>query len=56
MVTNVYCDHCGKEVEHDDSFVIDSGETVRAYHFKCGTEIYNAMTEAMLKKMPGERS
>lgn len=49
MGTNVYCDHCAKEVTHDDSFVVDSEEVVRAYHFKCGAEIYNAMQAAILR-------
>jgi len=47
--TNVYCDHCAQEVDHDDSFVVESEEVVRAYHFSCGAEIYNALQAAIMR-------
>jgi len=41
MATNVFCDFCEKEVERNDSFVVD-GEIVRAYHYTCGRQIVDA--------------
>jgi len=47
MSTNVYCDLCGKEVRHDDSFVVETKYVVHAYHNTCGQRIADALVRSL---------